>query len=151
MDGVFTDLDKRPTERPSFINEVCWKLQCPWRAVLAFFCSWVGQGWSLTSSKKLSSENVGSLKLSCNRDWSFPCFTFKTHPRHEASPQSTRGAVFPPQLVDGAVVAAGTQVVLFTWWHNRSPESWQQPVLTHTHTPAPHPPADLFRATCLYW
>lgn len=30
-------LDQRPTERSAFKNEVCWELDCPWRAVLFFF------------------------------------------------------------------------------------------------------------------
>ena len=40
--------------------------------------------------------------------------TFETHPRQEAPPQPTGSAILPPQLVDGAVVAAGTQVILLT-------------------------------------
>lgn len=108
----------------------------------------VGQGWSLIPSK--TSDPVGSLCGSCDMILflfcfvSFHCFTFKTHARHEASLESTWGAVFPPQFVDGAVVAAGTQVVLFTWRHNKSLKShsnqFNSPLpTTTTTTPAPPP------------
>jgi hypothetical protein len=44
--------------------------------------------------------------------------TFEAHSRPEASAETTGRTVLPPQLVDGAVVTAGAQVILLTWGHN---------------------------------
>lgn len=43
-----------------------------------------------------------------------PGRTSESHPGLVAFPQAAGGAVFPPELVDGAVVPAGTEVLLFT-------------------------------------
>lgn len=45
--------------------------------------------------------------------------TSQRHPRLVALPQAAGRAVFPPELVDGAVVPAGTKVLLFTCKHQR--------------------------------
>lgn len=42
-----------------------------------------------------------------------PGHTSQSHPGLVALPQAAGGTVFPPELVDGAVIPAGTEVLLF--------------------------------------
>lgn len=75
--------------------------------------------------------------------WSCSDFNFLTseaHSWHEAPLQTTRGAIFTPQLVDGTVVPAGTQVVLLTWR--------QKKVLRHKRASSTMPPLPLIATIC---
>lgn len=71
----------------------------------------------------------------CSAPSSCPCVTFQVHARLQTLAVAARGAVLPADLVDDAVVPAGTQVIVLPWAQTDT-DTRQLP---RAQTPLSHP------------
>lgn len=60
--------------------------------------------------------------------------TSQCHPGFVAFPQSAGRAVFPSELIDGAVIPAGAEILLFTWRQLREKREWRERHCERTST-----------------